>query len=206
MPTITGLTAERMQEIIDATIVDANVVGDNLILTKEDGGTIDAGDVRGPAGLGGGVLKSTAFPTDPAPTDGDLVVRTDLDDDPLFKYTDGAWVELVQDRVEALHLIGAGGEPAFQNGWSNRGGPAHPAAFYKDRGRVYLEGQIGGGTATNGTIIFTLPAGYRPAAVVDIHMAGGQTTTQLDINSSGECRIYDALSSGIYLDGISFRI
>lgn len=85
MATITGLTAERMQEIIDATIVDADVIGDNLILTKDDGSTIDAGNVRGNAGIG----KGAAFP--PAPTDGDLWVRTDQARDPLYKFTDGVW-------------------------------------------------------------------------------------------------------------------
>lgn len=45
MATITGLTASRMQEIIDKTIVDANVVSDHLLLTLEDGSTIDAGSV-----------------------------------------------------------------------------------------------------------------------------------------------------------------
>jgi hypothetical protein len=94
MATITGLTAERMQEIIDSTIVDADVIGDNLILTKDDGSTIDAGSVRGPAGedgVGGGIVKATAFPTVPVPTDGDMIVRIDQAGDPLYKYTDGVW-------------------------------------------------------------------------------------------------------------------
>jgi len=82
MATITGLTAARMQEIIDKTIVDADIVGQHLILTLEDGSTIDAGAV-GPAG------KGTAFPA--GATDGDLFVRTDQPGDPLYKYTDGAW-------------------------------------------------------------------------------------------------------------------
>lgn len=50
MATVTGLTAERMQEIIDKTIVDADVVGGNLILTLEDETTINAGAVTGPQG------------------------------------------------------------------------------------------------------------------------------------------------------------
>lgn len=45
MGTVTGLTAERMDEIIDKTIVDANVVSNNLILSLQDGSTIDAGAV-----------------------------------------------------------------------------------------------------------------------------------------------------------------
>jgi microcystin-dependent protein len=39
-----------MQEIEDATIVDAEIVGGNLILTKHDGTTIDAGPAIGPVG------------------------------------------------------------------------------------------------------------------------------------------------------------
>lgn len=53
MATVTGLTAERMQEIIDDTIIDANIVGDNLILLKHDASIIDAGSVRGPIGVTG---------------------------------------------------------------------------------------------------------------------------------------------------------
>lgn len=53
MATVTGLTAERMQQIIDKTIVDANVVSDNLILVLDDGSTIDTGNVRGPQGIQG---------------------------------------------------------------------------------------------------------------------------------------------------------
>jgi len=50
MATITGLTAERMLEIEAASVVDGDIVGNNLILTKQDGSTIDAGPVVGPAG------------------------------------------------------------------------------------------------------------------------------------------------------------
>lgn len=53
MATVTGLTAERMLEIEAQSIVDGNVVGDNLILTRFDTTTIDAGSVRGPTGSPG---------------------------------------------------------------------------------------------------------------------------------------------------------
>lgn len=83
MATVTGLTADRMQEIIDSTITDADIVGGHLILTLQDGSTIDTGQVSP-------VIKGNAFPG--APTDGDLFVRTDQVGDPLYKYTDGAWL------------------------------------------------------------------------------------------------------------------
>jgi len=50
MATVTGLTADRMLAIEAASIVDGEVVGDHLILTKHDGSQIDAGVVTGPAG------------------------------------------------------------------------------------------------------------------------------------------------------------
>jgi len=53
MATITGLTAARMEAIEAASIVDGEVVGDNLILTKYDTTTINAGNVRGPTGSPG---------------------------------------------------------------------------------------------------------------------------------------------------------
>lgn len=52
-PVIDGLTAERMLEIEAASIVDGSVVGNDLILTKHDGTTIDAGNVRGAVGPAG---------------------------------------------------------------------------------------------------------------------------------------------------------
>lgn len=53
MTTVTGLTAERMLAIEAASVVDGDVVGNNLILTKHDGSTTDAGNVRGPQGAAG---------------------------------------------------------------------------------------------------------------------------------------------------------
>lgn len=53
MATVTGFTAARMLAIENSAIVDGEVVGDNLILTRFDTSTIDAGSVRGPTGSPG---------------------------------------------------------------------------------------------------------------------------------------------------------
>lgn len=53
MATVTGFTAERMQNIEDATVVDGNIVGDDLILITNDATEINAGSVRGPQGIQG---------------------------------------------------------------------------------------------------------------------------------------------------------
>ena len=55
MTTVTSLTADRMLAIEAASVVDGDVVGDNLILTKHDGTQINAGSVRGPTGSPGPV-------------------------------------------------------------------------------------------------------------------------------------------------------
>ena len=55
MTTVTSLTADRMLAIEAASVVDGDVVGDNLILTKHDGSQINAGSVRGPQGSPGPV-------------------------------------------------------------------------------------------------------------------------------------------------------
>jgi len=56
MATITGLTAYRMLQIENQSIVDGEIVNDNLILSRFDGNTINAGNVRGPEGPQGGTL------------------------------------------------------------------------------------------------------------------------------------------------------
>jgi hypothetical protein len=65
---------------------------------------------------------------------------------------------------EKWHIVGAAGEPAFENNWSTFGlniGSA-PVSFLKDRlGFVHVRGSGTGGTSS---CIFQLPPGYRPAA------------------------------------------
>lgn len=60
MVSVTGLTEEKMVEIDGLSIVDSDVVGNNLILTRRDGSTVDAGSVKGVDG-GGGVLGDKYF-------------------------------------------------------------------------------------------------------------------------------------------------
>jgi hypothetical protein len=50
MTTVTSLTADRMLAIEAASVVDGDVIGGNLILTKHDGSQINAGPVTGPTG------------------------------------------------------------------------------------------------------------------------------------------------------------
>lgn len=57
MGTVTALTAARMIAIEASSVVSGVISGNNLILTKHDGSTIDAGNVRGPTGSPGVTLS-----------------------------------------------------------------------------------------------------------------------------------------------------
>lgn len=60
--TITGLTAQRMIQIEQASVVSGTIEGDDLILTTKGGQPITAGNVRGPRGFKGdpgGVVDAT---------------------------------------------------------------------------------------------------------------------------------------------------
>lgn len=64
--TITGLTAQRMIQIEQASVVSGRVEGDNLVLTTKGGQPITAGNVRGPQGDPGpygGPVDATATVT-----------------------------------------------------------------------------------------------------------------------------------------------
>lgn len=66
MATVTGLTADRMLEMEAQTVIDGEVVGDNLILQTRDGNQIDTGNVRGPVGPQGATgLKGNQGPEGP---------------------------------------------------------------------------------------------------------------------------------------------
>lgn len=63
----------------------------------------------------------------------------------------------------AWHLIGGGGEPAFSGTWANYSTSPYPPARFRlcADGTVELNGMVKAGT--NGSSIFTLPVGFRPA-------------------------------------------
>jgi microcystin-dependent protein len=50
MAVIQGYTKEFVDDVIAATVVGAHITGDDLILELQGGGTVNAGDVRGPTG------------------------------------------------------------------------------------------------------------------------------------------------------------
>jgi hypothetical protein len=114
--------------------------------------------------------------------------------------------------VESAHYVGAAGEPAFTNGWSNydtTGASWSRARFWKTPdGIVHLGGLVTGGVPAQA--IFTLPVGYRPleSAVIFMAFAGGGFA-RLDVFATGVIYVNAYFASGtnayLSLDGITFQ-
>lgn len=119
--------------------------------------------------------------------------------------------------LEATHLVGAPGEPPFENGSTNFPGESgvsfNPVGFYKDHeGIVHLQGIAKVGTSTTLASIFTLPPGFRPASGKLILLEpidkrptiiGGGNTVLSGIDLSG--KVAGTEEEAAVLDGITFK-
>jgi hypothetical protein len=88
---------------------------------------------------------------------------------------------------DVWHVVGAGGEPAFQNSWVNFGSGFQGARFRRENGVVRIEGLVKSGTSN--TAVFTLPAEYRPSATQH-HVARGNDAgdffAQVQVSTGGD--------------------
>lgn len=113
--------------------------------------------------------------------------------------------------VEDWHNVGDVGEPAFGTNWRNdtAGSGYADCSFYKDGlGIVRLQGAVEYTAGTGaGTVVFTLPAGYRPEATkFKTVIVTGPTTGYLAIATTGEVLLGSGDASGLLLlDDITFR-
>ena len=149
---------------------------------------------EGPEGPVGpqGPTAYVAQPGTPGATDVIWVDTDEPDPDPLAP--------------EAVHLIGAAGEPAFGAAWSNYSGAFLPAGFYKHQERVFLQGLIKKSSAVVlGETIFTLPAGYRPANTALLTITSSSVIGRLDVYSTGPVNINQGSAGFVALDGLSWR-
>lgn len=102
------------------------------------------------------------------------------------------------------HSVGAAGEPAFQNGWTNFGGGFAPARFQRVGDRVWIEGLIKDGTMP-GTA-FTLPDGFRPtggARLFGVHTGGLEG--RVDVHLNGNVHVQSSNTGYVELN-VSFPI
>lgn len=100
---------------------------------------------------------------------------------------------------------------AYQNSWTDVGAPYAPVAYMKDSsGRVWLRGVAAAGTLN--TVLFTLPAGFRPASTVAVGVGywTGAAVTSANIAIASDGTATGAGMTGtsgydVKLDGISFQ-
>lgn len=97
---------------------------------------------------------------------------------------------------------------SLQNGWANYGAPFETVQYRRKNGIVYIQGFCNSaGNRAVETIIFTLPAGFRPQA--DKHQPiltdTGTGATRVKIQSNGEFRVNSiGASTWVSFTNISF--
>lgn len=104
--------------------------------------------------------------------------------------------------------------PTLLNGWVNYNTSSfNPAGYFKDSfGVVHLRGLIKDGSVTAGTVLFNLPAGYRPyrrEVLPSLSYNSGSSTyllTRIDVSTGGDVIFMAGSSSFLTLDGLTFRI
>lgn len=100
-------------------------------------------------------------------------------------------------------------EVTLLNNWTNYGVGYTPASFWKDaNGVVHLTGLIKNGTVANRTVLFTLPAGYRPFELeIQTAQNGNSALRRINIMNNGNVTIGEDnfTTSWLSLANISFR-
>ncbi len=96
----------------------------------------------------------------------------------------------------------------LNNSWVNFGTPFATAGYRKDKqGYVVLRGVVKSGTWTDGTIVATLPTGYRPASQRNFIVSGTGQAAYVDVFTDGTIRIYGATGNGyLSLETIRFDV
>ena len=80
--------------------------------------------------------------------------------------------------------------PALLNSWANYGAPFDPTGYQKVGRVVYLRGLVSGGAS--GSVIFTLPAGYRPGSQLILPaITNPNTIGRMDVFTNGnvQCNV-----------------
>ena len=111
------------------------------------------------------------------------------------------------NKPDKIHYIGTDGEPVFQNGWGNYtplSTSYNEVGFYKDSNNiVHLQGLVRQGTVVS--VIFRLPAGYRPNKIHIIGTLSNNALGQVRIEADGDVVSQSPNSNTwVSLDGLTF--
>ncbi|MGN6663509.1 MAG: hypothetical protein ACTHK6_04790 [Solirubrobacterales bacterium] len=201
----------------------SNVVGTLALFLVLTGATAFAASQLGKNSVGSKQLKKNAVTAakikknaiTTSKIKGDAVTGAKVNESTLGTVP-SAGVANALSPMEATHIVGAPGEPPFENGSHNLGstGPfnLNPVGFYKDHeGVVHLQGIAETGK-TPPAFVFTLPPGFRPAAgktvifeqvteAAAFIFGSGVNVEGFDLSG----KILGASEGPVVLDGITFR-
>jgi hypothetical protein len=116
------------------------------------------------------------------------------------------WQELGTDQSTAWSSL------TLQNAWVNEGSGNFANASYRinKNGNLELKGRIKNGTTTTGTIIATLPAGFRPTKNTGLpvvcHNGTNMVAGEVDVNADGTITAVAVNNYYVSLDGISIPL
>ena len=95
--------------------------------------------------------------------------------------------------------------PTLQNGWVNYGDGFADVEYWKDSENVvHITGLIKDGGTADGTVIFTLPAGFRPGLKELFPSTLSSGTGRIDVNDNGNVVAKTVSAAYTSLAGISF--
>lgn len=95
--------------------------------------------------------------------------------------------------------------PTLTNNWVYYGSYFSPPNYYKDQnGIVKIKGVIKSGITTSGTVLFSLPVGYRPLFTMPYPCMSNDVLGQIHILNNGQVRIISGSSVWFSID-VSFR-
>lgn len=123
-------------------------------------------------------------------------------------YGETAGTVIINGNQNAINNLGAIGFAAggsitqdtwnnavLQNGWFTLGSHQNLAYRLDKQGNLLLRGSISGGTHTSGTLIFTLPVGFRPASARTFPCTNDGGTCSLTVLTDGTVKIYNAVGN-----------
>lgn len=153
----------------------------------------------------GGLTDKSSFPTVPANEDAArLQIQTPMNQ--IRDYINGQ-MQTDLAATYAKKTQEAWIAPTLLNGWVNTGTGWSPAGYMKDTsGYVHIRGLIKSGATGNATILFVLPAGYRPAYelvfITSTDAGGSPLTARIDVTSSGNLLFMSGGNGYVALDNI----
>lgn len=136
----------------------------------------------------------------------------------LRQITDPSTRRFLERIVENIDILGEGlvdledpdplqwSDVVLLNNWVRFSSQFAPPQYTQTiDGFVLLRGVISTGTATAGTILFTLPAGFRPEYHVMLSTVSDTGSSRVDVETTGNVVIQSGGNTSFSLDNIQFQ-